>query len=330
MNEIELPEVTNEIRDRLFKAIFGRDNPQSKKWRLELYNALRGTNYTNPDDLELNTIENVIYLTMRNDISFLVDSQMTLFEQQTTYNPNMPLRGLMYFAQLYQMHLNKTDKTLFRSTIVKIPNPEFIVFYNGSRKTDDVEYLRLSDAFEKEDKSGAFEWTAKMININPGHNSTLQKNCKPLYNYTQYISRIVENKKKGMSVKGAVNEAVDWAISENLLDGFFKEQKEEILAMSLTEFNAEKVYRDWLAEGREEGFEMGLEEGREQGRAEGRVEGRAEGRELGVSEGKNEKAQETAVNLLKMKLGVPEQIAKVTNLTLEKVLELQKSIAVEL
>ena len=102
-----------------------------------------------------------------------------------------------------------------------------------------------------------------MININPGHNSTLQKNCKPLYNYTQYISRIVENKKKGMSVKEAVNEAVDWAISENLLDGFFKDQKEEILAMSLTEFNAEKVYRDWLAEGREEGFEQGREESRE-------------------------------------------------------------------
>lgn len=153
------------------------------------------------------------------------------------------------------MHLNKIDKTLFRSTIVKIPNPEFIVFYNGARKTDDVEYLRLSDAFEKEDKKGDFEWTAKMININPGHNTPLQKNCKPLYNYTQYISRIVENKKKGMSVRAAVNEAVDWAISENLLDGFFKDQKEEILAMSLTEFNAEKVYRDWLAEGREEGRE---------------------------------------------------------------------------
>ena len=79
----------HEYRDRLFKAIFGRDTPQSKKWRLELYNALNNSNYTDPDALELNTIENVIYLTMRNDISFLVDSQMTLYEQQSTYNPNM-------------------------------------------------------------------------------------------------------------------------------------------------------------------------------------------------------------------------------------------------
>ena len=140
-----------------------------------------------------------------------------------------------------------------------------------------------------------------MININPGHNSTLQKNCKPLYNYTQYISRIVENKKKGMSVKEAVNEAVDWAISENLLDGFFKDQKEEILAMSLTEFNAEKVYRDWLAEGREEGFEQGREEGRE--------------------EGKDEKAREAAIGLYENGVSV-EIIAKSLKLSEEKVREI--------
>lgn len=101
--KIEPSGFTNETYDRLFKAIFGRENQQSKQWRLELYNALRGTNYKDPDALEINTIENVIYLTMRNDISFLVDSQMTLFEQQSTYNPNMPLRGFMYFSQLYQM-----------------------------------------------------------------------------------------------------------------------------------------------------------------------------------------------------------------------------------
>ena len=67
-------------RDRLFKAIFGRDTEQSKRWRLDLYNALNDSNYTDPNALEVNTIENVIYMTMKNDISFLVDSQMTLYE----------------------------------------------------------------------------------------------------------------------------------------------------------------------------------------------------------------------------------------------------------
>ena len=280
-----------QTRDRLFKAIFGRNTDESKQWRLDLYNALRGTNYTDPDALEINTIENVIYLTMRNDISFLVDSQMTLFEQQSTYNPNMPLRGLMYFAQLYQMHLSKSGKTLYHSKLVKIPNPKFIVFYNGSKVTADIEYLKLSDAFETNDTTGDFEWTAEMININPGHNETLQKNCKALYNYIQYISRISENKKQGLSGIDAVNEAVDWAIKENLLGGFFKTQKEEILAMSLTEFNAEEVIQDVKAEGREE------------------------------------KAIEAAQNFLRENIS-PETIARCTGLPLEKVLELQKELAV--
>ena len=295
MNLIELPEINVEIRDRLFKAIFGRENEQSKQWRLELYNALRGTDYKDPDDLVINTIDNVIYLTMRNDISFLVDSQMTLFEQQSTYNPNMPLRGLMYFAQLYQMHLSKIGKQLFRSSIVKIPNPQFIVFYNGQKKTKDIEYLKLSDAFEIQDKSGDFEWTAKMININSNHNITLQKKCKPLYNYVQYISRITANRVNGMNINDAVNEAVDWAIKENLLDGFFKTQKQEVLAMSLTEFNAQEVYKDWLEEGKEEGA--------------------------------NNKAIESAENLLKENVS-PEIIAKCVGLPLIQVLELQKKITV--
>ncbi|MBO4387405.1 MAG: hypothetical protein J5817_10395, partial [Treponema sp.] len=105
---MDTPSLPNrQYKDRLFKAIFGRDTEESKRWRLELYNALNGTSYTDPDALEVNTIENVIYITMRNDISFLVDSQMNLYEQQSTRNPNMPLRGLMYFAQLYQIYLTQ-------------------------------------------------------------------------------------------------------------------------------------------------------------------------------------------------------------------------------
>ena len=111
-------------RDRLFKAIFGRDTEQSKRWRLDLYNALNGTHYSDPDTLEVNTIENVIYMTMKNDISFLVDSQMTLYEQQSTYNPNMPLRGFFYFSQLYQMYIEKNDKNILVTKLIKIPPPE--------------------------------------------------------------------------------------------------------------------------------------------------------------------------------------------------------------
>ena len=209
---------TREYRDRLFKTIFGLDNEQSKRWRLDLYNALNGTKYTNPDALEVNTIENVIYMTMKNDISFLVDSQMTLYEQQSTHNPNMPLRGLFYLSQLYQMYIEKNEMNIHTSMLVKIPEPRFVVFYNGSTKKPDTFKMRLSDAFEKRRNGGDpaeiakdFEWTATVININPGHNSALQKNCKPLYDYVRYVGRIAENKKKGLPIKEAVDDAVNWA-----------------------------------------------------------------------------------------------------------------------
>ena len=298
MTDIHASFFNSQIYDSLFKAIFGRDNPQSKQWRLDLYNALRGTDYSDPNALELNTIENVIYLTMRNDISFLVDSQMTLWEQQSSYNPNMPLRGLMYFAQLYQIHLTKQGKTLHRSTRIEIPNPQFIVFYNGEKSAEDIEYLKLSDCFINKEAADGYEWTAKMININSDHNKTLQKKCKPLYDYVRYVSRLKKNKKNGMSGTDAVNEAVNWAIKENLLGGFFKLQKEEILAMSLTEFNAEEIIRDF----------------REEGREEGRLEG------------SRQKAIEAAKNLLKMKLLTVEQIAQAAGLSVETVKSLSDEI----
>ncbi|MBP5438567.1 MAG: hypothetical protein J6Y30_11375, partial [Treponema sp.] len=253
-----------EYKDRLFKAIFGRNTEESKRWRLELYNALNGTSYTDPDALKVNTIENVIYITMRNDISFLLDSEMNLYEQQSTRNPNMPLRGLMYFAQLYQIYLTERGKSLLSSKLVKIPTPKFIVFYNGSENEGCRWNLKLSDSFMREDKSGSFEWTADVINMNPkcGLDSgldnkqrkcrlPLQKNCEALYDYIRYVYRIKENRRSGMSKADAVGEAVEWAIREGLLDGFFKKQKAEVTGMSLTEFDEEEFKRVC----REDGYE---------------------------------------------------------------------------
>ena len=301
-----------EYRDRLFKAIFGRNNEQSKRWRLELYNALNGTSYTDPDALEVNTIENVIYMTMKNDVSFLVDSQMTLYEQQSAYNPNMPLRGFFYFSQLYQMHIAKNKLNIHSSKLIKVPEPRFVVFYNGTRNKPDTFKLRLSDAFDRKDDDGDagshktdgskpekeaqdFEWTATVININPGHNSTLQKNCKPLYDYVRYVGRITDNQKNGMSVKDAVDDAVAWAIDENLLDGFFSIHKAEVIAMCLTEFDVESAIKTWRTDGYEEG--------------------------------KQEKAIEDARKLLELNTMSVEQIAYVTELSIEQIHELQQQIA---
>ena len=285
-----------EHKDRLFKYIFGKESEKSKKWRLQLYNALNGTNYKDPDALELNTIENVIYITMHNDISFLVDSQMTLYEQQSSWNPNMPLRGLFYFAQLYQIFLTQKDKTLISSQLVKIPTPKFIVFYNGTKEQPDSWKLRLSTAFEQPDNSGDFEWTATVINMSPEHNKSLHKNCKALYHYISFVYRIKNNINASMSKDKAIEEAVDFAIKENYLDGFFKTQRAEVTGMILTEFDEEQAHRIW--------------------------------RQDGYTEGRDDQVKEDAIAFLK-EGDSPEKISRCLKMPLEKVLELQKGILVE-
>ncbi len=293
-----MKQTNRQYKDRLFKAIFGRNTAQSKQWRLDLYNALNGTDYKDPDALKLTTIENVIYITMKNDISFLIDSQMNLYEQQSTFNPNMPLRGLMYFAQLYQMYLSERGKDLLGSKLVKIPKPCFVVFYNGERELSDENIdeceQHLSDAFEG-GKIEGFEWTAKIINISGKHSLTLQKKCKPLYDYCEYVNRVKQNLKANLAKDSAIEDALNYAIKNNLLDGYFKTQKMEILNMSLTEFDQELYDRNR----RQEGFEDGVAE----------------------------KAKEAALNFLAMNVLTHEQIAKGVGIPLEKIEELAAELA---
>ena len=285
-------------KDRLFKAIFGKE--EHKDWLLSLYNALNNSDYKNPDDLELTTIENIIYITMKNDLSFLIDSQMNLYEQQSTYNPNMPLRGLFYFAQLYQQHISKQKRDIYSSSLLKIPTPQFIVIYNGSKETADIENLKLSDAFEIPQNNGEFEWTATLVNINKGHNEPLLAKCKPLNDYATYIEKIKENIKQGMNKKEAVDEAMEYAIKNNMLNGFFQNQKLEVMNMSLTEFNQEEYDRNRYDEGKEAGIR--------------------EGKETGMLQ----KALETAKKLLTMGLE-PAKVIQATGISDEQLKQLAKA-----
>lgn len=277
------------VYDHLFIAIFGKDTERSKRWRLELYNALNNTNYTDPNALELNTLENVIYIKMHNDVSFLIDSQMTLYEHQRTTNPNMPLRGFFYFAQLYQKYIDSKRELIGTSTLIKIPNPNYIVFYNGDTERNEDYELKLSDAFMHEDKSGKFEWTARVLNINKDYNLPLQKKCKPLYDYIQFVSRINENKENGMTIEKAVDEAVDWACEQNLLEGYIREQKAEVKMNLLTEYDEEAYIRIW--------------------------------RRDGIIQGKQQKAVEAALLLVNEYKEKPEIAAQKMDVPLELVLE---------
>ena len=288
----------DKYKDSLFRRIFGAEDERGARWRLELYNALSGRNHTNPDDLEITTLENVIYIKIKNDVSFLVDSQMNLWEHQSTLNPNMPLRGLFYFAVLYHRHLVNIDEGLFTTKLVKIPAPQYVVFYNGDEETADASKLRLSDAFINFESQGDFEWTATMININKNHNERLHKSCKALYDYCSFVDRIKSNIKTGMKKETAIDEAIEWAVQENLLEGLIKEQRAEVRMNLLTDFDQEQYDRIRRREGYEEG----------------------------VSQGAQQNAIENAKRFLTMKGISAEQVAKGTNLPIEKVLELQKEI----
>ncbi len=303
MQDPENTVVNPEYKDRLFKFIFGKETEQSKRWRLQLYNALNGTTVTDPDELEINTIENVVYISMHNDISFLVDTEMNLFGEQSSYNPNMPLRGFIYFGILYQKYLVKKEKNLISSTRVMIPTPKFYVFYHGGPKQAERWKMKLSDSFLKKDDSGDYQWTATIINLHPNHNAALNKSCVPLYHYVKFVSMITANKKAKLENKEAIEKAVDQAIEEDLLEGFFKIHRAEVIGMCLEEVSEEEQRRIW----HEDGYTEGLSEGEHKGRSE--------------------KAIETAENLL-MKQISPEIISECVGLPLEKVLELQKETAV--
>lgn len=296
VDENILGHLNTKYKDSLFRKVFGAEDKRSAQWRLELYNALSGKNYTNPDDLEITTLENVLYIKLKNDVSFLVDSQMNLWEHQSTMNPNMPLRGLIYFAVLYQNHLMNIDEALFTTKLVQIPAPRYIVFYNGNDEAEDVIKLKLSDAFITFDSYGDFEWTATMININKNHNESLHKNCKPLYDYSSFVDRIKTNIKTGMKNEAAIDEAIDWGIKQNLLDGLLKEQRAEVRMDLLTEFDQEQYDRIR----RREGFE----------------------------EGAQQKAIEDAKAFLQENIA-PETIARCVKLPLETVLELQKEVVAQ-
>ena len=258
-----------QYKDSLFRFIFGRE--ENKQNLLDLYNALNNSDYTNQDDLEINTLDNVIYMRMKNDVSFVLDSQMVLLEHQSKYNPNMPLRGLLYFAKLYETRLATTMnlKNIYYPKLIKIPTPQYVVLYNGTdRKIGETVTLKLSDAFEDRNKTGGYEWTAKMININIGKNEKLLLKCKILGEYSFFVACVRKYTKLYKDFSTAIDKAVEECLEKSILKDLLLKYSAEVKNMLLTEFDEEK---DWaiIAKGFEEiGYEKGIEKGVEKGKEE--------------------------------------------------------------
>ena len=276
--------VNRRFRDSFFQFLFGRDKARA----LELYNAVSGTDYTNAEELEIYTLEDVIYMKMKNDVSYLFAREISLYEHQSTVNPNMPLRGLMYFSDQYHKMFGH-DPRIYSTRMLRIPLPQYYVVYNGDSKEWDEESrkLRLSDMFEKElpeDEKGDFEWTATVINLNHGKNETLKSRSEILHGYCRLVDLVKEYRKK-YALEQAIDRAVKQCIEEGILVEILREHESEVKRMCLTEFDEEAYIAMIRSEEREEGRAEGLAEGRAEGLAEGHAEGLAEGHAEGLAEG---------------------------------------------
>lgn len=278
----DVPAVNRQYKDRLFRFLFNH-----RKDLLELYNALNGTALRQEEELEINTLDGVIYMGMKNDISFVLGASVNLYEHQSTWNGNMPLRGFLYLSDLYQKYLTVHGYNLAGKKRIALPRPSYYIFYNGEDAVPDRMELRLSDAFEGAYAQEAqnLEFCAIMLNINRGHNEVLMGKCRKLWEYAELVGRIRDHLKSGISREAAVEAAVQSCLAEGILADVLKQFRAEVKNMLLMEYDQEAT-EAYL---RKEAIEMGLEEGRaeglKEGRAEGLKEGRAEGLKKGIEQG---------------------------------------------
>ena len=240
----------------------------------ELYCALEGVTVPPDAPVTINTLENVLFMGQYNDISFEIGGKLiVLIEHQSTVNPNMALRLLMYIGRVYEKITNGRD--VYSKKLIPIPRPEFFVLYNGTDPFPDQETYRLSGSFEKlrslglaENETPALELVVKVVNINEGRNKKIAERCKKLAEYSAFISKARVFMKELGDREEAIKEAVKYCQKHGILKEFMEQHGTEVLGMLYTEFNLD----DAIAVAREEGKEDGLEEGLEQGREEGRKE----------------------------------------------------------
>lgn len=245
------------FKAQLFVMLF-----EDKKELLELYNAVTGKNYQDPEEFTINTLENAIYMSMKNDLSFIIDLHLSLYEHQFTYSPNLPLRFLMYISDIYSEITR--EENLYGTRLIPIPTPQFVVFYNGEQEQPERWVLKLSDAYMVKEEEVLLEVKVLMLNVNKGHNEGLLSACKTLREYAEYVFR-VRKKAKEMELEEAVEQAITECIREGILAEFLKKNRAEAKSVSIYEYDMEKHMRMERAEAREEGKREGIKEGMEKG-----------------------------------------------------------------
>ena len=298
--------IRRNYKDSLFTKLFG--DPANKQNLLSLYNALNDRNYTDPDELEINTIENVIYMGVKNDVSCIIDGYMNLMEHQGSFNPNMPLRGFIYIPKLYEKYIDKHQLNIYSEKLIKIPTPRYFVLYNGIKEMPERLEMKLSDAFIHPDGDCGIEFTATMINVNYGHNKELMTACRMLEEYAIFIDKVRGYIKPNMEpaeLEKAMDRAVDECLEEGVLAEFLSAHRAEVRNMILTEYDEAKTMEMFKKEFREDGIAIGLEKGRREGEKSGEERGRREEKIMVASR-------------MKARGAADEEIADILGMTLEQ------------
>ena len=291
----DVPNAARNYKDRIFRMVF-----REKKALLALYNAMNETDYENEDDLKVTTLESALYLEMKNDVSFVLYDELLLYEHQSTKNPNLPLRNLFYVSDVYS-ELTK-DLFLYGSVPVQIPEPKFVVFYNGLENMQEREVLKLSSLYAKKAEHISLELETLVLNVNVGYNKILMERCRQLSDYAQFVSEVRKRLSKKIPLSEAVNEAVEDCIQRGILAEFLSKNRAEVIKVSIYEYDEEKVKRMF----KEECMKLGMEQGKQIGI------------EQGIEQGELKKARETALSLVEMGLPV-EKIAKAVRISAEEV-----------
>lgn len=243
----------NNIPNRTYKATIFAMLFEDKEHLLELYNAVSGKHYTNPEMLEINTLENAIYMAIRNDISFLIDARLSLYEHQSTYSPNLPLRFLLYISALYSSMTK--DANLYGTKAIELPPPRFVIFYNGKDEQPDRQILKLSDLYTINEEC-SLELEAAMLNVNSGHNKELMEMSHTLWEYAEYTARVREYTET-MELEEAVERAIEECIQEGILKEFLEKNRAEAKNMSIFEYDQERHIKQEREEAWEEGRKAG-------------------------------------------------------------------------
>ena len=298
----KIPAANRQYKDTVFRMLFSE-----KENLLSLYNAVTGNAYQNADDLKIVTLENAIYMGMKNDLAFMLETNIYLYEHQSTLNPNIPLRDLIYIGIEYQQYVD--DKSLYSSRLQKIPAPKFMVFYNGTDAVDDRVELRLSNAYEHLAGEPDLELKVLMLNVNEGHNKELMEQCQTLKEYAIYVARVRKYTSE-MNLNDAVARAIDECIKEGILVEFLRKNRSEVKMVSILEYDKEweekKLRKAEYEAGRSEGIEIGKSEGIEIGKSKG------------IEIGRDKAMAEFVCNMIKYGFSI-EKIAEVTGKKAEQI-----------